>query len=220
MPINPGAVAVFDFDGTLTHTDSFLPFLRHAAGRWAFFNGMARLAPAMARFALRRMPNHELKERFLSAFLGGRDLAAVRTQAMTFSKRRLPSLLNSEAMEKLHWHRTQGHRIILLSASPELYLEVWARDQGIEEVLGTKLETQGGRLTGRLVGENCHGEAKVRRLTEHLGDLSTLVLYGYGDSRADLPLLSRCAHPAFRSFERRGLTARMERLFLFCRSLI
>jgi phosphoserine phosphatase len=35
-------------------------------------------------------------------------------------------MLRPEAVGRLHWHQAQGHRTVLLSASPEIYLKPWA----------------------------------------------------------------------------------------------
>ena len=44
--INPDIktiLAVFDFDGTLTHRDSFVPFLRYAFGNYVFMRKLMGL---------------------------------------------------------------------------------------------------------------------------------------------------------------------------------
>ena len=101
----------------------------------------------------------------------------------------------------MRWHSAQGHRLILLSASPELYLREWAERNGFSTVIGTRLETVGGRVTGRIDGRNCHGAEKVDRLRSELGDLGDYEIYSYGDSRSDLILLDQIDHAGFRSFE-------------------
>ncbi|MGB3298801.1 MAG: hypothetical protein WBA76_11070, partial [Phormidesmis sp.] len=42
-PTDLPTVAVFDFDGTLTLRDSFLPFLRAIAGRQRYWLGLLKL---------------------------------------------------------------------------------------------------------------------------------------------------------------------------------
>ena len=62
----------------------------------------------------------------------------------------------------------------------------------------TQLERDAhGVLTGRLVGPNCRGPEKVRRLENWLAahDITDAVLWAYGDSAGDDALLARADHP-------------------------
>jgi len=194
-------VAVFDFDGTVTYVDSFLPFLREVCGRVGFWLRMLWVGPALGMHLAGLIGNSKAKEIFLRVFLGGRSGDSLRASASGFVVGRLASLVNPGAMERVEWHRARGHRLLLLSASPELYLELWAAANGFEKVLGTRLELREGRVTGRLAGLNCHGSEKVDRLRAELGDLSGYEIHSYGDSRSDRILLDQVDHPGYRSFE-------------------
>jgi len=194
-------VAVFDFDGTITYVDSFLPFLRHIAGFFGFWFGMVRLSPVMVMHAAGVMKNWQAKERFLGTFLKGRIIDELAEPCAEFNRQRLQLLINPIAMEKVEWHRREGHRLILLSASPELYLRHWTEANGFEKVLGTRLAEAQGQISGKIEGNNCHGVEKIDRLRDELGDLSQYEIHSYGDSRSDKPLLNLVDHPGYRSFE-------------------
>src|SRR5437016_5665528 len=72
---------------------------------------------------------------------------------------------------RVDWHRAEGHELVLVSASPELYVAPIGRRLGFDEVLATRLEVDAaGLLTGRLVGANCRGPEKVARLRAWRGD--------------------------------------------------
>lgn len=193
-------VAVFDFDGTITYADSFLPFLRECAGFFGFWLRMVVLFPVLVMQASGMMPNDRAKARVLKSFLAGRDRKWAEEISAAFMPR-LRGLLNPLAMDRLKWHRDEGHRLILLSASPENYLQHWAIAEGFETVLATRLEEQNGRFTGAMDGENCHGAEKVVRLKAELGEFDQYEIYSYGDSRSDKVLLDLIDHPAYRSFE-------------------
>ncbi len=195
-------VAVFDFDGTVTYADSFVPFLRDSSGFVKFWFGLLVLSPVTLGHVVGFVSNSRAKERFIRHFFAGWIAERLDAAAKVFaSGPRLANLLNPAAMERLAWHQREGHRVILLSASPELYLRHWAGAHGIATTLGTRLEMSEGRATGRLSGLNCHGVEKVRRLEAELGPLDRFEVYAYGDSRADLSLLERVQHAFFRSFE-------------------
>lgn len=193
-------VALFDFDGTITYFDSFLPFLRSTVGFGRFWGGIVMLLPAIAGRFIGKVPNWRLKELFLTQFLGGWTQVELDRAAVVFAGERLPMLVNPVAMERVAWHKEQGHRLVLLSASPDVYLRPWAAAHGFHEVLATRLQFQEGRVSGRLSGMNCHGPEKVARAEESLGPLGALETYGYGDSRSDRHILGRMSHSEFKPF--------------------
>ena len=60
----------------------------------------------------------------------------------------------------------------------------------MEHVLCTELEVDAGkRLTGRMVGANCRGQAKVDRVAERFGP-EVPIAYAYGNSEGDRELLA------------------------------
>lgn len=184
-------VAAFDFDGTLTYRDSLLPFLLYATTLPVFASNMFVLLPTLAGYALGLIPNGVAKQRLLTRFFSGIPIERLRAQAEQFAAQRLPGLIRPAALRRLAWHKRQGHRCVVISASLELYVRPWALQAGFDEVIGSRLETlQDGRVSGRLLEGNCFGSEKVRRLEALLDDRNGYTLYAYGDSRGDRELLS------------------------------
>ena len=197
-------VAVFDFDGTLTRGDTFVPFLQTAAGGARFAGALLRAAPTLTRFALGRVPNDEAKEVLMRLSLGGKPLERLRKVGERYAREVLPRRLRPAAVARLHWHQAQGHRCIVISASPELYITPWAEGAGCEAA-GTRLEVDaGGRVTGAIDGENCYGPEKVRRLLEMIGTREGHRIYAYGDSRGDCELLELADHGFYRRWPEEG----------------
>lgn len=194
-------VAAFDFDGTLTRRDTLLPFLRHTLGVWAVMVQALRLSRTLAAYALGLIDNGIAKELVFVACLGGKNIEALQQEADVFAAQVVPALLRPDAMRRLAWHKQQGHRCVLISASLELYVRPWATMAGFDEVIATQLEIRDDRtLTGRMSGVNCFGAEKVRRLAALLGERSTYTLYAYGDSRGDRELLASADFSYYRQF--------------------
>jgi HAD superfamily hydrolase (TIGR01490 family) len=194
-------IAVFDLDGTLTHGDTLVPFLRFVSGARGFAVRGVRAMPPLAGWALRLIERDRAKAAVLRAFLRGIPRAELERLAAAFARERLPGMMRPGALERLAWHRAQGHRCVLLSASPTLYVEPWARAAGFDEVIATELSYDAsGCATGGFEGANCRGEEKVRRLHARLGDLGRFTLHGYGDSPGDRPFLALCAQAHYRPF--------------------
>ena len=69
--IQPRMLSVFDFDGTLTRHDSFIPFLRFAFGNRAFSRRIVSMALPTLRCMGKQMTRDELKETLITTFLTG-----------------------------------------------------------------------------------------------------------------------------------------------------
>jgi phosphatidylglycerophosphatase C len=194
-------VAAFDFDGTLTRRDTLFPFLLYVAGPVKFSCKIVLLLVTLAGYALGLIRNDKAKIKVLTRFLANMEMNTLQQQALQFAEQKLPSLLRSEAMQRLAWHRQQGHRCVVVSASLEIYLRPWASTAGFDDILGSRLETLAdGRTTGNLLGENCFGAEKMRRLETLLGSRDGYTLYAYGDSRGDKELLSAADYPFYKKF--------------------
>jgi phosphatidylglycerophosphatase C len=89
-------------------------------------------------------------------------------------------------MEQIAEHKRNGDRLVLMSASPELYVPAIARQLGFDDVTCTGVRWHGDRFDGRLTTENCRGQEKVRRFeqlrTRHPG----LATAAYGNADSDL----------------------------------
>jgi phosphatidylglycerophosphatase C len=95
--------------------------------------------------------------------------------------------------ERLRWHAEQGHEVVLVSASLDVYLAEVTRRLGANALLCTTLEVDDGKVTGRLIGGNCRGPEKAKRLRTHLGDAPASI-WAYGDSSGDRELLAMADH--------------------------
>lgn len=183
-------VAAFDFDGTLTRRDTLLPFLVQLCGPSRVAWALAREAPVLASVALGRGDRDAGKARLLARVLAGRPLVAVQAVVDSYAADVTARRLRPDTVTRLRWHVRNGHDVVVVSASPELYVAPIVRRLGVTTVLATGLEVDAAdRLTGRLLGANVRGPEKERRLREHLGS-EPVTLYAYGDSTGDRELLA------------------------------
>lgn len=63
--------------------------------------------------------------------------------------------------------------IVIASASPEFELQHAAELLGVQWLIGTRCDP----VTGRLLGKNCRGEEKLRRIGEQLGEFEIRAMY-------------------------------------------
>lgn len=195
-------VAAFDFDGTLTYRDTFLPFLSFIKGSIKPYGGVALSIPALLGSLFSASYRQRAKEIILKATLGDMFLEDVRKAGEKFALGPLQEKIRSEGLKKLQWHKDQGHRCILISANLDVYLEPWAVNAGFHDLISSKVEADSvGKVTGNLIGLNCWGPEKTHRLIQLLGPKDQFKLYAYGDSQGDKSLLELADYSFYRPFE-------------------
>lgn len=191
----PRRVAAFDFDGTISRRDTLAPFLARVAGTPALLRAMVRGAPRLAAVTLGRAGRDAEKERVIGRLLGGRTAASVRAAGASYADHLWARhRFRTEAIERLRWHREQGHETVIVSASLDAYLRPLAPRLGVDHVISCSLAIDdAGLVTGRLVGGNVRGPEKVRRLRDWLGN-APVELWAYGDSSGDDEMLAIADH--------------------------
>jgi phosphatidylglycerophosphatase C len=188
--IPPRVIAAFDFDGTITTSDSLRDFVRYTAGNVRFMFGALRTAPWLVGMLLGMCDRGTAKARFLRATLGAMREADMLEAARRYVEVRLPALIRPEMVARVREHQRCAHTTVLVSASPTLYLQLWAKHIGFDAVLATELAFPNGRFTGRLASPNCWGPEKVRRLQQWSGEMRPRIGYAYGDSLGDREMLA------------------------------
>jgi phosphatidylglycerophosphatase C len=191
-------VAVWDVDGTLVLGDTLLPFLRR-------FVGAVRLGRIVLG-AVARSDRPTAKAAVLQQVLGGRRLADVDVVARAYVLDLVVQRLRPDSLRRWQWHREQGHRLVLASASLDLYLRHLGNLLSADAVISTRMNVVNGWLTGVLATPNCRGAEKARRVSEYLRDHPASQVWVYGNGAADLPTLA-LADVATRVWPYRSLPA-------------
>ena len=170
-------VDVYDFDGTIYRGDSTVDFLIYLAGkRKSLLLRAVFLIPAAVRL-LFTGDLTRFKSSLFNQIAGRVDLFA---EGERFWQ-------ESGAQQKINgWFRKRpvDVPVIIASASPEFELRWIAKELGADDLICTRCDEK----TGKLIGQNCKSDEKIRRIREKYGDVSIRSMYT--DSiRADRPLL-------------------------------
>jgi phosphatidylglycerophosphatase C len=187
---SPGSspIVAFDFDGTVTIRDSFNAFLAWRAPLGRLAVGVVRLSPGLLRYAGDR-DRQGLKAAAAKEFLAGLTPAELSAQAEAFAAARFDRLIRPDARACWDDWGRRGARRVIVTASPELTVEPFARRLGAARLIGTRLAVDAdGRLTGALDGPNCRAAEKVVRLRAAFGPDLRLAA-AYGDSSGDVEML-------------------------------
>jgi phosphatidylglycerophosphatase C len=184
-------LAVFDLDGTLTWDDTLMPFLAGFLARHpARLLRLWRLPGALLGYLLDRRRGR-LKFRVIRMVLGGDSQAVIDTWADTFVQSlRVRHVFRPAALATLEAHVAAGDHVVLLSASPDLYVPRIGRLLGVERTLCTDIAWHGGRLSG-LKTPNRRGEEKVRCIDWLRAQYPAMPIVAYGNSASDIPHLTR-----------------------------
>ena len=173
-------VDVFDFDGTIYQGDSTVDFVRFVLGENPL-RALCLIPPllrAAGRLCLRRFSLSRWKGDLFAALCRRMDLAdaAERFWAREKTRARLGA-----------WYFALEGTLprVLASASPDFELRPAARLLGMDALVCTRVDL----TTGRLIGANCRGAEKIRRIEAAIGPFAVRAMYT-DDARADGPLLA------------------------------
>ena len=181
-------LALFDFDGTITSTDTWTPFMRFAVPPGRLFVGRALLAPVIVGYRLGVVSSSRGRRIAARVAFQGASAASVRRLGAEYAARVLPRTVRPAALDRIEAHRSRGDDVVIVSAALDVYLGPWCDRHGLT-YLCSALEERRGRLTGRYVGRDCVGPEKVRRIMERY-DLSRYRrVHAYGDSGDDREML-------------------------------
>ena len=183
-------IYAFDFDGTLTTKDTLLEFIRFAKGSGQMFRGFLLFSPLLLLMKLHLYPNWKAKQQLFSYFFKGMNIDDFNALCTRFAEQN-KHLLRPAGIEKVRQAiEEEQATVLIISAS----IDNWVRpffdeiDKKIQ-VLGTQIETNGGRLTGQFTTKNFYGQEKVNRLTALYPHREAYELIAFGDSRGDKELL-------------------------------
>lgn len=115
-----------------------------------------------------------------------------------FMQRRILPMIAPGAPALLARHA--GDVRVIVTATNSFVTAPIARHLGVEHLIATEPEQQGGEFTGRVLGTPSFREGKVQRLETWLAERGwswddVAGSWFYSDSLNDLPLLERVTHP-------------------------
>ena len=193
-------LALFDFDGTITTDDSLLKFIRFVVGDFKFVLGIIFLSPMLIFYKLRLIQNYKAKQIMLSYFFKDMDIDEFFEVANKYSLEHIDTIVRKKAFAKINWHKEQGDKIVIVSASIECWLKPWCDKNGLK-LLATKLEIKNGKITGKLSSKNCYGIEKVNRIEEKYTLSDYDYIYSYGDSVGDKEMLELADEKYYKPFK-------------------
>ncbi len=172
----------YDFDKTIYESDSSMDFYLFCLQRHKkMFKRIPRQMMAFFKhYVLHSITKTQMKEIFYEYF---QDIPHMEKELEEFWNAHLHKI-------KPFYKAQQKEDDVIISASPEFFLTPACKTLGITHLIASPVDA----ATGCYLGENCHGEEKVRRFSEHFPNAQ--VDEFYSDSYSDTPMakLSRKAY--------------------------
>jgi phosphatidylglycerophosphatase C len=194
----PRRLAVFDLDGTLTRADSFGPFVLGLLRRHPLraLRLPLLIGPALG-YAMGRLGRGDLKGAVLHVLFGNLQRQWLDDFAAWYAQRVIDSRMFPEALAALRAHVAAGDHVVLLSASPDLYVPRIGALLGAHETHCTRIRWSGDRLDGRLEGFNRRDEEKLRVIQQLRTAHPGLPVIAYGNSAPDLVHMHHCEQAVY-----------------------
>ncbi|EKO1912586.1 HAD-IB family hydrolase [Clostridium botulinum] len=192
-------LAIFDVDYTLTKQETLIQFYKFMLKKKPslIFHAPKIVISALL-YALKIFEAGKSKEIFIG-FIDGITEDEMQRYVKEFYDKKLSKILYKDAIDTMRKLKNEGYKVYLISASAEFYLKELYNIKEVDKVIGTIFTLKEGSYKRKIIGENCKGEEKVRRLMEVLKEENIEVdfkeSYMFSDSLADLPLFKLVGKP-------------------------
>jgi phosphatidylglycerophosphatase C len=193
----------FDFDGTLTTSDTLLEFIKYAKGRSRFLMVFLMYSPLLVLMKLHLYPNWKAKQQIFAHLFAGMRIEKFDALCHDFAEES-QHLLRPKGITLVHEALVAGAQVFIVSASIDNWVRPFFDIRNLKgvQVLGTQIEVEDGKLTGRFKSNNCYGKEKVHRIAEALKSFerSEYEIEAFGDSRGDKEMLAFADKGHFKPF--------------------
>ena len=193
----------FEFDGTLTTSDTLLEFIKYAKGRGRFLMVFLMYSPLLVLMKLHLYPNWKAKQQIFAHLFAGMRIEKFDALCRGFAEES-QHLLRPKGITLMHEALVAGAQVFIVSASIDNWVRPFFDIRNLKgvQVLGTQIEVEDGKLTGRFKSNNCYGKEKVHRIAEVLKSFerSEYEIEAFGDSRGDKEMLAFADKGHFKPF--------------------
>jgi phosphatidylglycerophosphatase C len=141
--------------------------------------------PAMLGFIVGLCDRGELKAAVLKAALGGCTREVIAAWTHDYVNELLRDGVFADALSAISRHLSATDILVLMSASPDLYVTEIARRLGFTETICTGVRWRNERLDGTLATANRRGAEKARCFAALRARFPELAATAYGNSASD-----------------------------------
>ena len=184
-------IVVYDFDKTIyngeTSTDFMLFFLKRNP------RYIIRLCNVLYSLFYYKKNLKKSKEIFFR-ILNGVNIEFLKEEINEFWKVKKDKIF-SWVYDEILENKKVADELILISATPSIFLEKISKELGFDKLLATEFENTNKLFDSKIKGANCKGKEKVNRLNEYIDNYT--ILKFYSDSMSDKPLFDLAGEKIF-----------------------
>ena len=188
----------FDFDGTLTYSDTMFLYLK-------FYNAtkfriqFIKHIPLFTLLKLNLLEAEKVKKSFISSILKGQPKAKIEKKSQEFFHQYYPEIFRENALDfikNIDYSQTDCY---IVSASLDIWVKPFA-DKFKMNLIATKAEFKNDIFTGNFIGKNCNGIEKVNRIKEEISGKKYDKTIAFGDTSGDQEMLDWANEGQFKFF--------------------
>ena len=188
----------FDFDGTLTYSDTmflYLKFYNPSKFRIQFIKHI----PLFILLKLNLLEAEKVKKSFIYSILKGEKKEKIEKKSQLFFDQYYPEIFRGNALDfikNIDYSQTDCY---IVTASLDIWVKPFAEKFKMN-LLATNAEFKNDIFTGNFVGNNCNGVEKVNRIKAEITDKKYDKIIAFGDTFGDQPMLAWADEGQFKFF--------------------
>lgn len=165
---------IYDFDKTIYDGDSTINFYKYCLKKKpSIIKYIFKQVFYVAQYLIGIINKEKMKEKCYCFLKGISNIDEMIESYWEINKKNIKK-----------WYMEKNHsKDIIISASPEFLLEPICKYLKVYKLIASQVD----KKTGKLLGKNCYGEEKVKRLFNEIKNVNALEMYT--DSYSDEPLI-------------------------------
>lgn len=197
--MNKKTLVLFDFDGTITYKDSadvFYKFLYKSQLTFIFKNYLLCFSLIIL-LKIKLISYLNLKKKRLLIHTSKIDTNNLLSISEKFKTTDLKKILKPSALDRIQWHKNQGHEIWIISASYDFILEKWAQEHQLNLITNKTTYINKKRI---LSNNDINFEEKLIQIKKTINLNEYVEIYAYGDSEGDKKMLEIATKKYYKYF--------------------
>lgn len=169
---------IYDFDNTIYEGDTGVDMVLYGLKKYPFKVIKCIIKGLKLKRKYKTTNISEVKEEFFAFLYEIKDLDKF-----------INSFIDSHIKNIKPWYKNQQKdNDTIISASYDLWINPFCKRLGIKNIICTNVDNK-----GKIIGENCKGEEKVKRFKKEFPNVE--VFESYSDSSTDIPMLLLAKKP-------------------------
>ncbi len=175
----------FDFDKTITRSDTILPLSKYLCIRLKKRFTYRLIQMNYILFRLKLLESKEFKSLIVRLLLKNSNFSEVEDIVFDFFKENYDEIFNPEIINLISDELKAGNKVIVISSNLDLFVRPFRRLLAVNDIFATKIKLIDDIIGDTIEGDNCSGPVKAKILNEYKLKSDFKEVISYGDSSGD-----------------------------------